>query len=326
MRKMNTMAFSTLFALGLTALPSGLQATAPTSVDPLEYEIPMRLLQMDLPFEVEYNPEVKKHLEGYLIRGKRETRQMLSRTAMYFPIFEYYLRKNGLPDELKYIPLLESRLQPKAESSAGAAGLWQFMPIAATHYRLQSNDYVDERLNPFRATEAAVKMLAQLYQEFGDWSLVLAAYNCGPGRVRKALRLTGCDSFWDIQHLLPRQTQRYLPALIATIYVAQNHEMHGISPRFNSNHQKRFRVFRINTSLHLADIASHCQLPVEELLRLNPGYLQDFVPAQPKGHYLILPEVAFSKFQQYIIKESRRGSTSYAVAVLDSKERETAHN
>jgi membrane-bound lytic murein transglycosylase D len=316
MRTTNTFALLTL-ALLFTGLDA---ESLPAAASKLSAETPRQILRMDLPFEVEYNPSVEKQLEGYLVYGRRETRQMLARTASYFPIFEHYLRKHGLPDELKFIPLLESRLRPQAESPAGAAGLWQFMPIAAEHYRLNINDYVDERLNPFRATEAAVKMLRDLYHEFDDWALALAAYNCGPGRVRKALRLSGCDTFWDIQHLLPRQTQRYLPGLIATIYIGRHYEAHGLAPSSNARSPQSFRVFRVNGALSLGDIATHCQLSLAEILALNPGYQQDFVPAQARGHYLILPETACGKFQQYILKESRRGNGNYAVAVLQSNQ------
>ncbi|HQU59029.1 MAG: lytic transglycosylase domain-containing protein [Phaeodactylibacter sp.] len=322
---MRTIWTTTTFAL----LTIGLQATSLSSTpdgmnrtdwdQELSFNIPVRLLQMEFPFEVEYNPEVQNQLDGYLRRGRRETERMLGRTALYFPIFEYYLHANGLPEALKYIPLLESRLRPEAESGVGAVGLWQFMPATAEHYHLQANDYLDERMNPFRSTEAAVKMLSQLFDDFGDWSLALAAYNCGAGRVRRALRRTGCDNFWDIQHLLPLQTQRYLPALIATIYTGRDYARYGLEPASHGRFQKPFRVFKIHSTLHLADIARHCQLSPTELYRLNPGYLQEDIPFTGRAHYLILPEKAFASFQQYIIKESRKGGPRYAIAVLDSR-------
>lgn len=284
----------------------------------LSYEIPLRLLQMPLPFSVEYNAEARRQLTDYLRQGRRETERMLARTALYFPIFEHYLRKYGLPDELKYIPLLESRLVPTAESSAGAAGLWQFMPATAGHYGLHIDEYVDERMNPYQATEAAVEMLAQLYEKFGDWSLALAAYNCGPGRVEAAVRRTGCRNFWDIQHLLPRQTRRYIPALIATIYVARNHCRHGLVPDPKKPLHQPFQVFRVQRALHLNDIARHCGISSRLLYRLNPGFLQDHIPYSSRGRYLILPEEALPDFQKYIIKESRKSKESYAIAVLNS--------
>lgn len=287
----------------------------------LSYDIPMRLLQMPVPFEMEYNSEVKRQLTDYLRQGRRDTERMLGRASMYFPIFEHYRQKYNLPEVLKYIPLLESRLTPTVQSEAGAVGLWQFMPATAEHYRLRIDEYVDERMNPYRATEAAMKMLVQLHEEFGDWSLALAAYNCGPGRVRYAIRRTGCDDFWSIQHLLPRQTRRYLPALIATTYVARYYSLHGLLPKPKKHFHQPFQVFRIQYALDLNDIAHHCKISRQLLSQLNPGFLKDYIPYSTRGRYLILPEEALLKFQQYIIKESRKSTHSYAVAVLDSHQR-----
>lgn len=322
MRALWTTATLTLLSLGFEAPPLH---SAPLPFDKagwacqLSFDIPVRLLRMDLPFEVEYNPEVQKQIDNYLRPGRRETERMLGRSALYFPIFEYYLRANGLPEELKYIPLLESRLRPEAASPVGAMGLWQFMPSTAEHYKLQRNDYLDSRMDPFRSTEAAVKMLSQLYDDFGDWTLVLAAYNCGPGRVRSALRRSGCTSYWDIQHLLPKQTQRYLPALIATVYVARDYARYGLKPRAGALYQRPFQVFRVHSALQLDEIARHCQLSFSELQRLNPGYLQDYIPYEGAAHYLILPEGTYARFQQYIIKKSRKDRPRIAVAVLDSR-------
>ena len=310
-----------LLSPALTAnapLHNALEKEAASWPEQISYDIPWRLLQMPVSFTVEYNAEVRRQLTDYLRQGKRETESMLARTALYFPIFEYYLQKYGLPDELKYIPLLESRLQPTAESSVGAAGLWQFMPATAGNYRLEIDEYVDERMNPYQATEAAVKMLSELYESFGDWSLALAAYNCGPGRVRSAVRRTGCHDFWDIQHLLPRQTQRYLPALIATIYVARYYELHGLRSNPKKPFHQPFHVFKVQHALDLHDVAHRCGVPQQLLRRLNPGFLQDYIPYSSRGRYLILPEEALANFQKYVIKESRKARERYAIAVLDS--------
>ncbi|MCB0579339.1 MAG: transglycosylase SLT domain-containing protein [Phaeodactylibacter sp.] len=312
-----TLALSPFLAAYATPGQQAARTEAPWQ-EQLSYDIPVRLLQMPVSFPIEYNAEVKRQLTDYLRRGRRETEKMLARTALYFPIFEYYLKKYNLPNELKYIPLLESRLQPAAESSAGAVGLWQFMPATAGHYRLQIDEYVDERMNPYQATEAAVSMLSRLYEELGDWSLALAAYNCGPGRVRAAVRRTGCHNFWDIQHLLPRQTQRYLPALAATIYVAKFYGLHGLQPDPKKPLYQPFQVFKVQHSLDLGEIARHCKVSRHLLSRLNPGFLQDYIPYSDRGRYLILPEDALASFQRYIIKESRRAKQSYAIAVLSS--------
>ncbi len=296
----------------------------PSLAEQLSYHIPHRLLNMPAPFPLEYNREVGKHIESYLRPGRHATSRMMARATLYFPIIDHYLQQYGLPEELKYVPLLESRLRPAAESNVGAAGLWQFMPATARHYGLQIDEYVDERKNPYRATEAALKMLKNLHREFGDWSLALAAYNCGPGRVRSAVRQTGCHSFWDIQHLLPRQTQQYLPNLIATIFVGRYYRDYELEPRFNRYNRQAFQVFRIQHSLQLEDIARHCGISEDKLRYFNPGYLQDYIPGTRRGHYLILPEEALPNFQKYIIKENRKGQQRYAIAVLDSHQKQGA--
>jgi membrane-bound lytic murein transglycosylase D len=285
------------------------------------HDIPYRLLcvQDQWPFEVHYNEQVQEELSSYLRTGKREAEAMLGRTPQYFPIIEHYLKVYQLPEELKYIPLLESRLHPAVESAAGAVGLWQFMPGTATGLGLHINGHVDERRSPYQSTETAMRYLSHLYQQFDDWALALAAYNCGPGRVRKAQQQTGCSSFWDIEHKLPLQTRRYLPRLIATIYVGEFYEQHGLRPKQHQYHASHFRVFRIHHSVELDEIARYCEVSLPWLRALNPGYLGDYAPRQKTPHYLILPEQALPYFARYIDKESRKVGTDYAIAVLDSQ-------
>ena len=287
----------------------------------LQHDIPQRLLHMDLPFRVDYTAEVREELSGYLRSGQRSTAYMLGRSSMYFPIFDYYLEAYQLPKTLKYIPLLESRLQPSVESGAGAAGLWQFMPATGRSFGLRINEWVDERKNPYRSTDAAMRYLSRLYKQFDDWSLALAAYNCGPGRVKRAVEASGCDNFWDIEHLLPQQTRRYLPRIIATIYVAENYDVHGIDPVHKASQHQNFSVFRIHQDIDLSVIAQHCNISEERLLNWNPGYSKLYAPAPLAGkpYYLILPQRALPFFQTYIIKESRKTGENYAVAVLKSQ-------
>lgn len=287
----------------------------------LQHDIPHRLLAMDMPFRVDYTPALQEELAGYLRSGKRSTEYMLERSTMYFPIFDFYLEAYQLPKALKYIPLLESRLQPAVESGAGAAGLWQFMPATGRSFGLTINEWVDERKNPYRSTDAAMRYLSKLYKQFDDWSLALAAYNCGPGRVRKAIKATGCQNFWDIEHLLPRQTRRYLPRIIATIYVAEHYDKHGIKPEFNRPHNQDFSVFRVHQAVDLSAIAQHCNISRNHLLAWNPGYRSLYAPGPPQGkpYYLILPQSVLPAFQNYVIKESRKTGEDYAVAVLASR-------
>ena len=177
-------------------------------------------------------PQVKKSIARLLNSGRRETEKFLGKGVLYFPVFDQYLERYQLPEELRFLPVVESRLKPNATSAAGASGLWQFMPATARAYELNVNRKVDERLDPHKSTEAAVSLLADLYEEFGDWGLALAAYNCGPSRVKRAIRKTGCNNFWDIRKYLPRQTQQYIPAFLAAVYVCRNFELHNLEPRF----------------------------------------------------------------------------------------------
>jgi membrane-bound lytic murein transglycosylase D len=277
------------------------------------------MLDMEWPFRVDYTEQVQEEITDYLRAGKRETERMLGRSVMYFPIFEHYIEAYDLPQELKYIPLLESRLRPAVESSAGAAGLWQFMPATGKGFGLSIDEWVDERKNPYQSTAAALQYLSQLYRQFDDWSLALAAYNCGPGRVSRILKNTGCDNFWDIEHLLPRQTRRYIPRIIATIYVAEQYAQHGLKPRFKQYQKQSFSVFRVHSAVDLAAIAQHCSMSQQQILRWNPGYHSLYAPAREKPYYLILPEHALPAFQNFIIKESRKTGDDYAIAVLESQ-------
>lgn len=253
---------------------------------------------LDFPFPAQYNRQVEQIILSYLLPGRRATEYVLGRSALYFPIFEHYLKAKQLPLELKYIPFIESRLQPYAQSSVGAMGLWQFMPATARQYRLKTSSELDERLDPHRATEAAVELLAQLYDEFGDWSLALAAYNCGPGRVRKAMRETGCDTFWDIQGLLPRQTQRYIPAFLAAIYVAQYYMAHDINPKAPRHLPVDNYSLKVHQRLTFEQIAATYDLSVDVIRRLNPGYIKRVVPSSGQGRYIILPAATVNRIAE----------------------------
>ncbi len=269
----------------------------------LSVEVPQRLLQQEVPFEAAYTPEVAEAISRYLGRGRRATEHMLGRAEHLLPLFEHYLKKHGAPDALKYLPLLESRLRPQAHSPAGAAGYWQFMPATARGFGLEVGAEIDERLDPFYATETAVRYLVRLHQQFGDWGLALAAYNCGPGRVRRALRQSGCTDYWSIQHLLPRQTRLYIPRLIATIYIGEHYREHGLQP--NARQQQPVKAFRVLLGLDLEAIAQACKLSTENLLALNPSLKTTWLPAREKPYHLVLPAAAVPGFQDYIQKKAR---------------------
>jgi|GEM_PF-6759247 len=200
-----------------------------------EYWVPVKC-QTGVVFADEKMPDlledatVAYYIKEYTVLGKKETTAILERATRYFPVFETHLSQAGLPEGLKYMPMVESNLLKDVVSYAGAGGLWQFMPATARFYGLTVNETIDERTDPERATEAAVKFLSDLNRQFCDWRLVLAAYNCGPGKVRRLLRQAGSNDFKDIQDQLPGQTQKYILKFIAATYVANNYQDLGLDP------------------------------------------------------------------------------------------------
>ena len=259
-----------------------------------------RLENIALPFEVNYTPVVKKYIKRYVALGPRESEAMLGRSSLYFPIFEHYLSLYGLPKELKFLPMVESTLRPGVKSSAGAAGLWQMIPASARYFGLTINGTVDQRLDPNQSTEAAVKMLAALYKQFGDWQLVMAAYNCGPGRVRKAIRYAKCNDYAAISKYLPKETQRYVPTFVAAAYLVNYYDVHGLMPKYPAYDLQETRTFVTHTSLRISTIAKKTKVSVAILRKLNPGYLGNIIPASRKGQYLVLPTYAAESFRAYL--------------------------
>lgn len=257
-----------------------------------------RIAQLGLPFNAHNTPQIKSLIRRFTVEGQHDSEDILGRAKIYFPIFEHYLRMYGLPETLKYLPIVESSLRPAVFSPVGAAGLWQFVPSTARLYGLTVNGQVDERLDPHRATEAAVRMLASLHQQFGDWALVLAAYNCGPGRVRKAMRSAGSSDFWALRAYLPTESQRYVPRFVAAAYLMNYHAAHGLSPDFPDYDLLDTRTFKISRSLHLGTVAREMGVSYRTLTKLNPSFLQGFIPASSKLQYITIPTRVVNQFTQ----------------------------
>jgi membrane-bound lytic murein transglycosylase D len=270
-----------------------------------------RLNQISLPFEAKYNENVKTYIKRYVVLGPRESASMLGRSSLYFPIFEHYLNLYNLPMELKYLPMVESTLRPGVKSHAGAAGLWQMIPASARYFGLTINGTVDERLDPNKSTEAAVKMLAMLYKQFGDWTLVMAAYNCGPGRVAKAIRYAKCDDYWEISKYLPKETQRYVPSYIAAAYLVNYYDEHNITPKYPSYDLQETRTFITYTGLRFSDINKVTGVSWEILRKLNPGYLGNSIPSSRKGHFVVLPSFAAESFRSFLTKKVTSPENSF---------------
>lgn len=265
--------------------------------------INQRITHMDMPFTAQVTPEVRRMIRRFLVEGQLDSRYILGRAAVYFPIFEHYLRLYNLPEELKYLPIIESSLRPAVQSPVGAAGLWQFVPETARLYGLKVNAQVDERLDPHRSTEAAVRMLASLYARFNDWGLALAAYNCGPGRVGRAVRQTAGKDYWAVQALLPKESQRYVPRFIAAAYLMNYYQTHELQPRYPSDDMLHTRTFYLTQSLRLNTVARRLGITYQTLTRLNPSYRHGQVILHDGGAYLTVPTAVAPLFEQLFLNE-----------------------
>lgn len=266
-------------------------ASLPNQTVTTDQEYIERLQKLPTVIEMPFNSVVKQFIEMYALRRQPLIQKMLGLSIYYMPIFEDALSRLQLPDELKYLPVIESALNPKAISKAGAAGLWQFMPSTATGKGLEVNSLVDERLDPLRSSYAAASLLKEFYDIYGDWALVLAAYNCGPGNVNKAIRNSGGRrDFWEIYNYLPKETRGYVPAFIAATYIMNNYGKHGITP-VTARSPIVTDTVHVTNRVHFKQISDVMGIPVEELRTLNPQYKQDIVPGNIKPYTLILPSV-----------------------------------
>lgn len=254
-----------------------------------------RLMALPFVIEMPYNQVVKSFILRYTKRNPKQLAALQQRSDCYFPLFTDILGKHGLPYELCYLPVIESALNPTAHSPVGAAGLWQFMPSTGRLYGLEINSLVDERMDVYKATEAACKFLKSLYNTFGDWNLAIAAYNCGPGNVNKAIhRSGGKRDFWSIYPYLPRETRSYVPIFIAAAYAMNYAPLHGICP---AELDITIATDTIQTTkrMHLKQVSDVLKLDIMELRRLNPQYMQDVLPGH-KPYSLCLPEEEVTTF------------------------------
>lgn len=265
------------------------ECTSDTLITELPDSIYKQRLQA-LPFviEVPYNEVVRRYILRYVKHSPRQLAALQRKAEYYFPIFEDILAKHDLPYELCYMPVIESALNPQARSHMGATGLWQFMPATGKKYGLEINSLVDERMDPIRSTEAACLFLKNLYAIFQDWNLVIAAYNCGPGNVNKAIhRAGGKRDFWSIYPYLPSETRGYLPIFIAASYAMNYAEAHGICPATPLATMASDTIVTTQRQ-HLKQIADNIDIPLAELRRLNPQYPRDIIPGG-KAYAICLP-------------------------------------
>ena len=263
-----------------------------------------RLKSIENPLvENRYNSVVKGYIKGYLFWKRDKTERILGRTVLYFPLIEEYLQKRGMPDKLKYLPVVESALYPHAGSPVGAVGLWQFMPETAKEYGLLIDEFVDERKDPNKATAAALDYLSRQYDKFGDWALALAAYNGGSGRVSRAIKRGRSKNFWRIRRYMPRETRNYIPAYIAATYLMEYYKEHEIIPDYPALDYQITETVKVYDGFSFHRIAQLTGLSLEAIEMLNPAYKKEVIPQNQKGNYLILPKRVMPAFKDYLEAE-----------------------
>jgi membrane-bound lytic murein transglycosylase D len=246
-----------------------------------------RLSALPFEFEMTYNPVVKRYIELYTVKIRNKLKIIIGLSNFYFPIFEEVLNAYQLPDELKYIPIIESALNPRAVSRARAVGLWQFMKGTGKENGLTINSYVDERRGLTESTKAAAKYLKRLYNTYNDWQLVLAAYNCGPGNVNRAIhRSGGKRDFWEIYRYLPRETRGYVPEYIGAAYAFNYYKEHSIDP-VPAAFPPQIDTIMIFKNLHLKQVSDVLGMNIAVLRMINPQYIKDIIPANGKTVYLL---------------------------------------
>ncbi len=250
----------------------------------------LRLDALHSAITLSYNEIVRNFIEMYVVKKRLQVAGMLGLSEYYFPIFEEALAAHGMPLELKYLPVIESALNPVARSRARACGLWQFMYYTGRQYKLEINSYIDERYDPVKSTEAAVRYLGDLYAIYNDWILVIAAYNCGPGNVNKAIRRSGGKkNYWDIYYHLPRETRGYVPAFIAAMYAFNYAKEHHIYP-LECNLPLLCDTLLVNDALHFEQLSKNMDISMDEIRDVNPQYYKDIIPAGfGKSYALKLP-------------------------------------
>jgi membrane-bound lytic murein transglycosylase D len=265
----------------------------------VDYELSTELLKQRLaamdaksPFNIEYNPGLENIIKSFLKNRKKSFGRLMAISEYYFPMFEEALASKNVPLEIKYLAIVESALNPKAVSRMGATGLWQFMYHTGKQYNLTIDSYVDERSDPLKSSEAAAEYMSKMYAIFGDWDLVLASYNSGPGNVAKAIRRSGGQqNFWNIKKHLPKETQGYVPAFLATMYIYEYHKEHGIKPDRALVQHFATDTVMIKKEMSFKQISDLLDVPIAQLQLLNPSYKMNVIPFYGyANHFLRLPK------------------------------------
>jgi membrane-bound lytic murein transglycosylase D len=258
-----------------------------------------RIAKIPTVIPLSYNDQVRAYINVYAFKRREQVEIMMGLAEFYFPMFEEVFEKYNVPQELKYLAIIESALNPRATSPVGAAGLWQFMPATGKIYNLEISSLIDDRRDPMKSTVAAAQYLGTLYKMFDDWLLAIAAYNCGPGNVRKAItRAGGKNNFWDIYNHLPRETRSYVPAYIAAYYVFEHHAEHNLWAR-EIQFPLCVDTIHVSQRIHLKQISEVLNMPLQLLQDINPHCRTDVFPQSEKAHALYLPIDYVTPFLQF---------------------------
>jgi len=257
----------------------------------MDRTIENRIISLGSSVDVKYSAEVKKRIKQYTVKQRTMSEVLLGRSSIYFPVFEDIFREKGLPLDLKYLSVVESGLRPIATSRSGAAGLWQFMRPTGRMMGLKINRTIDERRDIEKSTEAAADYLLYLYERFDDWTLALAAYNCGPGNLRKAIRKSGGKrNFWEIKKYLPKETREYVPKFIAISYVMNYYYEHDLVPDIPHENLINTSTAQVFEKINLRKLSKELGIEMSILKTLNPSYIRNYIPKTEDGIYnLVLP-------------------------------------
>jgi membrane-bound lytic murein transglycosylase D len=264
-----------------------------------EEDIRYRFMNLTSCIEPQWTDEIKNFIKSRL-KHKESTQKILGRTFMYAPYVEKCITENGLPLDLQALYIIESGLNPRAISSAGAGGLWQLMPETAKSYGVSISSNVDERFDPYKSTQAAMNLLKALHKKYNDWALALAAYNAGPARVDWAIKHGKSTDFWKIRRFMMKETQNYVPAFLAASYVMQNYPWHNIKPKLPELDLQISAVVKMKEYMSFSTISQIIDVPVTTIQELNPSYINDFIPATMEGSYVIVPARVRRTFENYI--------------------------
>lgn len=289
----NSGIFILLIYLNLTAVFSYAAGYPSYSTESGDDLIADKITDLSSDINFKYTPEVKEYIKRYTKPGRSGSERILGKIPVYFPVFEEKIKARNLPEELKVLAIVESHLNVEAYSKAGAAGLWQLIKGTAKQYNLRVGRSIDERYSVEESTEAALNFLSDLYDQFDDWTLALAAYNCGPGNVRKAIRRSGGEKdFWKIKRFLPKETRNYVPKFVAISYLLKHFRDYGIQPDIPDKRFFETADALVYRHLTFKEISTVTGLPMDIIKKMNYSYRRNFIPANTKGYKLTLPKSA----------------------------------